>query len=444
MSSTALKSTAKKILKAIADADRRRQAEYDPKAQIFILNLTALEEFCISAGIPFNRVEAYYTSILKSMSSKFISNPKYAYLIQYAEDLKANKIPTKEPLPKKFKIFFVSSKGRADEAKRRTGIFIETEFGVTASSFTGVVQKGSSIEETSGFQTGHGEFGTAISGTRVLAADRLLRTKKTGAVKKALEGSKLQSIVNEYKVKFNIDLTLNSSTILNADGSLKAEYISVLSNEVSIQNLRGGKEEAKNLENFKKAIQEELDVLNQKGSPTLSDQLEAHILHKFSSKKTKNKKVTTRIKPKRSSKTKSKSGKVTKESSIKVRVGIIKGNPVHLEKGKVKSTINLRSLIPVINARLPEQVAANMGSPALNMRTGRFASSVRVIDIVRTSKGFPSIGYTYMRSPYEVFEYPKGSPSLATPERDPRKIIGKSIRDIAIGLIQQRFFTRRV
>ena len=84
-----------------------------------------------------------------------------------------------------------------------------------------------------------------------------------------------------------------------------------------------------------------------------------------------------------------------------------------------------------------------MGSPALNYQTGRFANSVEVTDITRTGKGYPSIGYTYMKDPYQIYEVPGGSPSYATPERDPRKIIGQSIREIAMGLIQERFYIRR-
>ena len=107
------------------------------------------------------------------------------------------------------------------------------------------------------------------------------------------------------------------------------------------------------------------------------------------------------------------------------------------------SPINLQALIPTINMRLADVVAGNMGSPALNYQTGRFAESVKVTDITTTRRGFPSIGYTYMKNPYQVFESPGGNPNLATPARDPRLIIGQSIREIATGLIKQRFYTRR-
>ena len=39
-----------------------------------------------------------------------------------------------------------------------------------------------------------------------------------------------------------------------------------------------------------------------------------------------------------------------------------------------------------------------MRPPRLAFRTGRFARSTRITDIATTGKGFPSVGYTYMRS----------------------------------------------
>jgi hypothetical protein len=109
-----------------------------------------------------------------------------------------------------------------------------------------------------------------------------------------------------------------------------------------------------------------------------------------------------------------------------------------------ESPINLKALIPQINMKLHDQIKRNMGSPALNYRTGRFAHSAHVLDIQQTPKGFPSIHYTYQRDPYSLFEYPGGSPRLATPQRDPRKIIGTSIRELASELIEGRFYTKRL
>ena len=84
-----------------------------------------------------------------------------------------------------------------------------------------------------------------------------------------------------------------------------------------------------------------------------------------------------------------------------------------------------------------------MGSPRLNMRTGRFAGSARVTDIQATPAGYPSIGYTYEKSPYSVFESTSGT-RFASVERDPRGLIDLSIREIAQQMAIGRFYTRRV
>ena len=81
-------------------------------------------------------------------------------------------------------------------------------------------------------------------------------------------------------------------------------------------------------------------------------------------------------------------------------------------------------------------VQSNMGEPALTNRTGRFASSVRPTDIAMTPQGFPSIGYTYRRDPYEVHEQDSSF--------DPRKLIDRSMREIAAEYAIGRFYTRRV
>ena len=100
--------------------------------------------------------------------------------------------------------------------------------------------------------------------------------------------------------------------------------------------------------------------------------------------------------------------------------------------------------IAMINKELPDTVKKNMREPALVNRTGRFAESVKLTDVSQTPKGFASIGYTYQKNPYQVFEDGAGSAPWANGKRDPRKLIDKSIREIATQLAIGRFFTRRV
>lgn len=135
----------------------------------------------------------------------------------------------------------------------------------------------------------------------------------------------------------------------------------------------------------------------------------------------------------------------TPKPRIRVMAGMAASKPrVRVQAGTagIPSGISIQMyLLALLNRDLPRTVAKNMGSPALNYRTGRFASSVRVTDVVTTPKGFPSIGYTYMKYPYQTFEPGFAQGSV---ERDPRTLINKSIREIAAQYAIGRFFTRRV
>ena len=104
------------------------------------------------------------------------------------------------------------------------------------------------------------------------------------------------------------------------------------------------------------------------------------------------------------------------------------------------SGAQMAQLLGILNSQLPRVVAANMRPPALQYQTGRFAASVRATDITTTAQGFPSIGYTYMRNPYETFEVGNQQGSV---DRDPRRLIEQSIREIAVSMAIGRFYTRR-
>ena len=105
------------------------------------------------------------------------------------------------------------------------------------------------------------------------------------------------------------------------------------------------------------------------------------------------------------------------------------------------SGAQMAQLLGILNSQLPRVVARNMIPPALQHQTGRFAASVRATEITTTAQGFPSIGYTYQRYPYETFEQGNRQGSI---ERDPRRLIDQSIREIAVSMAIGRFYTRRV
>src|SRR6056300_27811 len=178
----------------------------------------------------------------------------------------------------------------------------------------------------------------------------------------------------------------------------------------------------------------EIDISELQGSPTIVQDVESALLSVFSTVKGKKNfsgkppkatRTSTKNKPKQ------KSTKTKRKSLPKIRAR-------QANKGVSSTPLQL---IGLINKQLPQVVAKNMKSPALNFQTGRFASGVRITDIVTTPQGFPSIGYTYDKYPYQTFE-----PGFAQgdPDKDPRKLINRSIREIAAQYAIGRFYTRRV
>lgn len=112
-------------------------------------------------------------------------------------------------------------------------------------------------------------------------------------------------------------------------------------------------------------------------------------------------------------------------------------------RAKSRSGISLQRLLPIINKQLPDVVAKRMKYPRLETRTGRLASSARVIDVQKTPGGFASFGYTYMRDPYEVYETSSGT-RFADSDRDPRPLIASSIREIAAQHGVGKLYARRL
>jgi len=137
--------------------------------------------------------------------------------------------------------------------------------------------------------------------------------------------------------------------------------------------------------------------------------------------------------------------KAVKASKSRKKAGMA-AIPAALKARKAKAQSSASrplQLIGVINKELPNTVRKNMKEPALVNRTGRFAESVRLTEVIQTPQGYPSFGYTYQREPYQVFEE-GSSGEWSNGHRDPRELIDKSIREIAAQFAIGRFYTRRV
>ena len=93
-----------------------------------------------------------------------------------------------------------------------------------------------------------------------------------------------------------------------------------------------------------------------------------------------------------------------------------------------------------INQRLPAEVRRNMGRPALINQTGRFSNSVTLTELRQGPKTL--VGkYAYMISPYETFEN-EGARQWPT-GYNPKPLITKSIRKLAMQYTEQKFTLRR-
>jgi hypothetical protein len=91
------------------------------------------------------------------------------------------------------------------------------------------------------------------------------------------------------------------------------------------------------------------------------------------------------------------------------------------------TTINSRNIPSItsnLNANIKNAVIAQMNGEALRNRSGKFASSVRILD----NRQSDIIRYTYEKNPYVIFSQNLGkSPWNSVPQRDPTTIINKAI-----------------
>ena len=305
---------------------------------------------------------------------------------------------------------------------------------------SGAIQESDRADISQNLHKGHGSRGNAVSqvqiATSVSALDdatkKLLLYNLEGAFKEGKLGK------DDFALQQIKRLVTDGHNIVTKKGKLNANYVSVIAFQIGSGNIKDSKQEKAVKSVYRKFISELTpDMLDMKGSPSLKDKTRALVTDKFKGKK--NVKVSAKS-VKMSTKTKSK-GKGSKTGS-KVAISAI---TLRTRKAKRRATNSAAArplqMMMMINKELPKTIKANMQTPALNNRTGRFAESVKVVDAVKTRQGFPSFGYTYQKNPYQTFEpgFAQGSP-----ERDPRALISRSIREIAVEFAIGRLYTRRL
>jgi hypothetical protein len=111
-----------------------------------------------------------------------------------------------------------------------------------------------------------------------------------------------------------------------------------------------------------------------------------------------------------------------------------------VKKQALPETVNLVNLLAILNSQIQDVVSANMGDGSrkdiLNYRTGRFASTVNIDHLTQSRDGLISVFYSYMKNPYATFS--AGGKQDRPKTRDPKLLIGKSIRDIASQVVANK------
>jgi uncharacterized membrane protein len=280
-------------------------------------------------------------------------------------------------------------------------------------------------------QLGHGDKGLAVS--QFALEKSILEAQKEFGLSNA-ETQQMYDIVLQQRKKHKINVDAVHAQIVTAS-KLDKNFIFIITNQLrEFNNADSHRERAAFTESLK-----ELDFLGMETSTPLDEALAEVFADSIATKGSKVK-GKRRKKVAESSKASIQSSKNEKKT---LNYQVVKGaGTKKLKKTKAKkSPSSLTTFLGVLNQQLPRRVVKNMQEPSLVSRSGRFAASVRATDIVRTPQGFPSIGYTYMKNPYQTFEqgYRQGSE-----ERDPRRLIDKSIRELATQFAIGRFYTRRV
>lgn len=279
-----------------------------------------------------------------------------------------------------------------------------------------------------GFDIGHIDLPSGIGTTPGLSqVDNIMEELASIS-----EGTPFQiDIINEALAKasiardrFTVKATYSSSIYATFSKNFRDSLISIKANVVIAQEARenrifGSTIEAEVLRDIKTIVSE------LHSSRNLKEEIPFRILAAFKGVKVSptNKIISTIA-----------NNFPTKKVVSSSKITALPKVPLRTNQGQFYSLTSLQTLI---NTHLQNVISANMGDEGypggqrriLNYRTGRFAASAQVERLSQSREGAITAFYSYMKNPYQVFEpgYSMGKPAT----RDPKLLIGKSIREIA-------------
>jgi hypothetical protein len=182
-------------------------------------------------------------------------------------------------------------------------------------------------------------------------------------------------------------------------------------------------------------------VLEGKSSPSYIDVIGIKLFEVIKYGTIKTKFVTKPVKVVSKQKNSNKTNIVKEKYKTTINsVKLTKLNIPKPKKPKINLTTNLTSLQRLLDAQLVQTVKQNMGTgnrrDVLNLRTGRFAESVKVERLSESREGMITAFYSYMKNPYATFS--AGGRQETPKTRDPKLLIAKSIREVAAQLVTNR------
>ena len=342
---------------------------------------------------------------------------------------------------------------KAKAAKGELGTYIQEVYGKDKALQTGQVAEDAGAPagksrldliggqgSKQGTQLGHEELGQGIATSVGAAASAEARLRALG-----LDG-RSRAVKTIHKYYNDLELQIDHTQIVDAKGGLLKKYIPILFWQGALSNNEMAQIEKDLAESVQKKLEE--DIATMPGSTTLIDAV-GQVVFDGASPDTKRKNTKTKGE---------KAKRVEDHNKGRAKARVARQRPVNvihdagvdiksvskLEAKAKKRATSPFSYMAMINKRLAQMVRKNMGAPGLENQSGRFAGSVKLQDANITKQGYPSFGYTYEKDPYQVFEVGTGAAPWATSQRDPRKLIDRSIREVAAELAIGRFYTRRL
>ena len=178
-------------------------------------------------------------------------------------------------------------------------------------------------------------------------------------------------------------------------------------------------------------------LITTEGSPSVVQHLATLMANTLTGKATKQSRSTVKLRDK--AKIPGIPAKTKPKAKPKARPAKPKFREPELKIGKTPPN-TLNSLQLLLDSMLTQTIKQNMGNGSrrdvLNLRTGRFAESASVERLSESRAGMITAFYSYMKNPYATFS--QGGQQQNPRSRDPKLLIAKSIREIAVQQVGNR------